>query len=121
MGTIYISIIMLCRVAQHLCNKGTSNCVTNKEVFLKYSAYRQIFSAILGVLLIVVAGNGFPVQNYTVHILEPIYPDESLDMNARIKDMMQKNYQAWVEVYEKFYGEKLVYLTKQAETEGVAQ
>ena len=68
-----------------------------------------------------VAANGFPVQNYTVHILEPIYPDESLDMNAKIKDMMQKNYQAWVEVYEKFYGEKLVYLNKQAETEGVAQ
>ena len=44
-----------------------------------------------------------------------------LHMNAKIKDMMQKNYQAWVEVYEKFYGEKLVYLNKQAETEGVAQ
>lgn len=68
MGTIYISIIMLCRVAQHLCNKGTSNCVTNKEVFLKYGAYRQIFSAILGVLLIVVAGNGFRCDLPTIII-----------------------------------------------------
>lgn len=68
MGTIYISIIMLCRVAQHLCNKGTSNCVTNKEIFLKYGAYRQIFSAILGVLLIVVAGNGFRCDIPTIII-----------------------------------------------------
>ena len=47
-----------------------------------------------------------------MHILKPIYPDESLDMGAMIKDLMQKNYDAWVEVYEKTYEQKLTYATK---------
>jgi len=60
----------------------------------------------------IIAENGFPLQVYLVHVLEPIYPDESLDMSARITDLMQKNYQAWVNVYENVYGQKLVYTTK---------
>ena len=60
----------------------------------------------------IIAENGFPLQNYSVHVLEPIYPDENLDIVARINDLMQKNYNAWVDVYEKTYGEKLVYHTK---------
>lgn len=60
----------------------------------------------------IIAENGFPLQVYSVHVLEPIYPDESLDMSARITDLMQKNYQAWVNVYENVYGQKLVYNTK---------
>lgn len=60
----------------------------------------------------IIAENGFPLQVYSVHVLEPIYPDESLDMSARITDLMQKNYQAWVNVYENVYGQKLVYTTK---------
>ena len=60
----------------------------------------------------IIAENGFPLQVYSVHVLEPIYPDESLDMSARITDLMQKNYQAWVDVYENVYGQKLVYTTK---------
>ena len=60
----------------------------------------------------IIAGNGFALQNYTVHVLEPIYPNESLEMSARITDLMQKNYQAWVHVYENVYGQKLVYNTK---------
>lgn len=60
----------------------------------------------------IIAENGFPLQVYSVHVLEPIYPDESLDMSARITDLMKKNYQAWVNVYENVYGQKLVYTTK---------
>ena len=60
----------------------------------------------------IIAENGFALQNYTVHVLEPIYPNESLEMSARITDLMQKNYQAWVNVYENVYGQKLVYNTK---------
>ncbi|MBQ7973394.1 MAG: 1-acyl-sn-glycerol-3-phosphate acyltransferase [Clostridia bacterium] len=59
-----------------------------------------------------IGDNGFALQSYTVHILKPIYPDESLDMGAMIKDLMQKNYDAWVEVYEKTYEQKLTYATK---------
>lgn len=50
------------------------------------------------------------VQEYYVHILEPIYPDKNLSKQENIKQMKQRNYNAWVEVYEKFYGEKLTYL-----------
>lgn len=60
----------------------------------------------------IIAENGFPLQVYSVHVLEPIYPDEGLDMSARITDLMQKNYQAWVNVYENVYGQKLVYTNK---------
>ncbi len=65
----------------------------------------------------IIADNGFALQEYTVHVLEPIYPDESLDMNLRVNDMMQKNYEAWVKVYEQVYGEKLVYSTKPQSSE----
>ena len=33
-------------------------------------------------------------------------------ITENIDDMMQKNYEAWVKVYEQVYGEKLVYSTK---------
>ncbi len=54
-------------------------------------------------------GDGFPVQEYTVHILPAIYPDESLGLRAAKENMRQQNYDAWVEVYEKVYNKKLVY------------
>ena len=57
----------------------------------------------------VIDGDGFPVQEYTLHILPAIYPDEGLSaMDAR-NDMKNKNYQAWVKVYEEFYNIPLVY------------
>ncbi len=56
-------------------------------------------------------GNHMPL--YTVHILSPIYPNTDLDKSARIQHMMEKNYTAWVDIYENVYGEKLVYSTKQ--------
>ena len=60
----------------------------------------------------IIGPDGFAQQNHTVHILPPIYPDENLDKKARMEDMMNKNYSAWVDVYEKVYGEKLIYSTK---------
>ena len=54
-------------------------------------------------------GDGFYVQEYTVHILPAIYPDETLS-HAQAKEKMKKeNYEAWVRVYEDFYGKPLVY------------
>jgi len=53
-----------------------------------------------------------PMPLYTVHILSPIYPDATLDKKDRIQDMLNKNYSMWVDLYEKIYGEKLVYNTK---------
>ena len=54
-------------------------------------------------------GDGYFVQEYTIHILPAIYPDESLS-NAEAKQAMKKeNYEAWVKVYEDFYQIPLVY------------
>ena len=57
----------------------------------------------------VLDGDGFFVQEYTVHILPAIYPDEALS-NAEAKEKMKKeNYEAWVKTYEDFYNTPLVY------------
>ena len=54
-------------------------------------------------------GEGFFVQAYTIHILPAIYPDKTLS-NAEAKEAMKRaNYEAWVHVYEDFYGKPLVY------------
>jgi len=54
-------------------------------------------------------GDGFPVQEYTVHILPAIYPDKDLSRNEASKDMKNKNYEAWVKTYEEFYKKPLEY------------
>ena len=61
----------------------------------------------------VIDPDGFPVQEYTLHIMPAIYPDPTLSLREAKEDMRKKNYDAWVQVYEQFYDKKLVY----AETE----
>ena len=51
--------------------------------------------------------DGFYVQEYYVHYLPPIYPDEDLSVIDRANQMMDKNYKLWVKAYEEFYGKKL--------------
>ena len=54
-------------------------------------------------------GEGFFVQEYTIHVLPAIYPNTTLS-SAEAKEAMKKeNYEAWVRVYEDFYKKKLVY------------
>ncbi len=52
---------------------------------------------------------GLPVQEYTIHVSEPIYPDPEKSRAANVKDMMDKNYAVWKEIYEKTYGIPLKY------------
>ena len=54
-------------------------------------------------------GDGFPVQEYTVHILPAIFPDGSLPFSQAKKKMMDENYRLWVKIYEDFYKKPLVY------------
>ena len=56
-------------------------------------------------------GDGFAVQEYTLHILPAIYPDETLSRVEAKNDMKNKNYEAWVKTYEEFYGKTLEYST----------
>lgn len=59
----------------------------------------------------VMGEDGFYVQEYTIHIAEPIYPDTSLPHRKRIEDVMEKNAAVWKEIYEKEYHIALSYTT----------
>ena len=56
--------------------------------------------------------NGAFIQAYTLHILEPIYPDVFLSQAENVMMMMKANEEAWKDVYERTYGTKLTYLTE---------
>lgn len=58
----------------------------------------------------IIGQDGFNVQEYTVHILKPIYPKEELTKPENIEYLKTENYNAWVKVYEEFYNKKLEYL-----------
>ena len=59
-------------------------------------------------------GDGFFVQEYTIHILPAIYPDPTLSAVEAKETMKQENYRAWVAVYEAFYQKPLVYGEEEA-------
>lgn len=58
--------------------------------------------------------DGFNKKNYTVRIMPAIYPDANLTVKENAKIMMDKNYQASKNMYERMYGEKLTYLCENA-------
>ena len=62
-----------------------------------------------------IGGDGFPIQEYTLHFLPAIYPDESKSIKENMEIMKDKNYAAWKEVYEKTYGIPLTYSCDTAE------
>lgn len=53
--------------------------------------------------------DGFPVQEYTVHVSEPIWPDSEKSVAENAREMKDRNYQVWKEIYEETYGVPLVY------------
>lgn len=53
--------------------------------------------------------DGFPVQEYTVHFLPPLYPKPDLNKKDNIRFLMDENYRLWKETYEKVYNKKLKY------------
>lgn len=55
--------------------------------------------------------DGLPIQAYTVHLLPALFPDNSLTVRENTERMCKENYRLWVDVYERFYGEKMVYDT----------
>lgn len=60
----------------------------------------------------VMGEDGFYVQEYTVHVSAPIYPDPALHYRENQANMMQKNQELWKELYESFYGMPLEYKTE---------
>lgn len=53
--------------------------------------------------------DGYFVQEYTVHISEPIYPDPSLPYKVNVEKLKSKNYELWKDIYEKEYQRPLIY------------
>ncbi len=58
--------------------------------------------------------NGFPVQEYTIHISKPIYPDPVKSLRSNTRMLMNENYEEWKEIYERTYHIPLTYETKKA-------
>ena len=56
-----------------------------------------------------IGGDGFPIQEYTLHFLPAIYPDPEKPAKENMEMLKNKNYAAWKEVYEKVYGIPLTY------------
>ena len=56
--------------------------------------------------------DGFFVQEYTVHIGAPIYPDQAVRRRECAKRMMEKNFEIWKNIYETEYQIPLFYTTE---------
>jgi lipopolysaccharide biosynthesis glycosyltransferase len=64
----------------------------------------------------VLDGDGFFVQEYTIHIGKPIYPDPQKRERENAERMMEENSRVWKEIYEESYGIPLEYTTEETET-----
>ncbi len=59
----------------------------------------------------IIGDDGFYVQEYTIHISAPIYPDNSLPYGKRVEKMAEQNAEVWKQIYEKEYQMPLEYTT----------
>ncbi len=56
--------------------------------------------------------DGFYVQEYTIHVGKPLYPNKDLEKPERIQNLLKRNEELWKNCYEKTYGKKLEYTTE---------
>ncbi len=57
--------------------------------------------------------SGYPIQRYTVHILPPIYPDETLGEKVGAEKMKDEAYELCKAKYKEIYGVPVTYGTKE--------
>ena len=55
--------------------------------------------------------DGFPIQEYTIHVGDPIYPDPALTNAQNVDKMCDDDFLWCKKIYEDFYGEPLSYST----------
>lgn len=60
----------------------------------------------------ILGDDGFFVQEYTIHVREPIYPDENKTYGENIEYMMNENFEIWQQIYESEYQIPLSYITE---------
>ena len=65
----------------------------------------------------VMGDDGFYVQEYTIHISPPLYPKSELPYGERVRDLKDRNYACWKQIYEDVYQIPLTYLTNDADQE----
>jgi 1-acyl-sn-glycerol-3-phosphate acyltransferase len=58
-------------------------------------------------------GSGYPIQRYTLHIMPPIYPDESLGEKVGAEKMKDEAFALCKAKYEEVYGVPLTYGAKE--------
>ena len=61
----------------------------------------------------IMGDDGFYIQEYTIHVGKPLWPDKSLPYRESVKDLMDRNYNLWKEIYETEYEMPLVYDTEE--------
>lgn len=61
---------------------------------------------------------GFNKTLFTIHILKPIYPDQSLSQREASKKMMETDYEQKKQAYEDAYGKKLDYTFEKSDIAG---
>ena len=62
----------------------------------------------------IIGEDGFPVQEYTIHIAPAIYPEEGQSYRVNMKAMQEKNAEIWREIYEREYHIPLSYTTEES-------
>ena len=67
----------------------------------------------------IIGDDGEPVQEYTVNVAKPIYPDENLSIKENTEKMREENAKVWKEIYEGFYKIPLEYTTIKEDKETV--
>lgn len=67
----------------------------------------------------IIGDDGEPVQEYTVNIAKPIYPNENLSIKENTEKMREENAKVWKEIYEDFYKIPLEYTTIKEDKETV--
>ena len=63
----------------------------------------------------IIGEDGFSIQEYTVNIEKPIYPDPEKSEKENTVMMKDKNYEVWKKIYEDFYQIPLEYKCDQEE------
>lgn len=65
MATLYISVILLCRVVQAIFNKRSSNDITGFPLLVKYTTFTKAVSAVLALFVLVISGNALHIDALT--------------------------------------------------------
>ena len=57
----------------------------------------------------IIGEDGFPIQEYTIHVSPPIYPKDGVRNGINAQLMADENFRIWKEIYEREYGIPLRY------------